>query len=148
MMNEAEVLGTALNLERKGFIFYTEAEKKTENKTGKKMFAQLAREEEDHIEDIKTMFKNLYPQKSEVDIPVFDGDVSEYSGEVEALRIGIEMEKKSIEFYTDWAKGNLGTLFNKLIEIEKSHLELLEAELDYVKRTGFWFDYFESSQED
>ena len=148
MMNEAEVLGTALNLERKGFIFYTEAEKKTENKTGKKMFAQLKREEEEHIEDIKTMFKNLYPQKSDIDIPVFDGDVSEYSGEVEALKIGIEMEKKSIEFYTDWAKGNLGTLFNKLIEIEKSHLELLEAELDYVKKTGFWFDYFESSLED
>ena len=148
MMNEAEVLGTALNLERKGFIFYTEAEKKTENKTGKKMFAQLAGEEEEHIEDIKTMFKNLYPQKSDIDIPVFDGDVSEYSGEVEALKIGIEMEKKSIEFYTEWAKGNLGTLFNKLIEIEKSHLELLEAELDYVKKTGFWFDYFESSLED
>ncbi|MBU7019352.1 MAG: ferritin family protein [Theionarchaea archaeon] len=147
-MNEAEVLGTALNLEKKGFTFYSEAEKKTENRTGKKMFAQLAREEEDHIRDIKNMFKNLYPQRSEVDIPVFDEDISEYSGEVEALRIGIEMEKKSIEFYTDWAEGNLGTLFKRLIEIEKSHLELLEAELDYVKRTGFWFDYFESSLED
>lgn len=147
-MNEAEVLYTALELERKGFKFYTEAEIRTENETGKKMFAQLAKEEEQHITDIKKMFKNLYPQKSEKNISLFDLDVSEYSGEVEALKIAIDMEKKSIDFYTEWAKGNLESLFKKLIEMEEKHLELLQAELDYVRRTGFWFDYYESSMED
>ena len=56
--------------------------------------------------------------------------------------------KKSIQFYADWAKGELESLFKELIEFEKKHLELLEAELDYVRKTGFWFDYYESSQED
>jgi len=148
MESEAEILGTALELERKGFRFYIEAEKKTENQTGKKMFSQLAKEEEEHIERLKKMFKDLYPQRSDKDIPLFDVEVSEYTGEVEALKIAAKMEKKSIEFYTDWAKGNLESLFSELIEIEKEHLELLQAELDYVQRTGFWFDYFESSLED
>lgn len=148
MESEAEILGTALELERKGFKFYTEAERKTENKTGKRMFAQLAKEEEEHIKDIKNMFRNLYPQRGDRDIPLFDVNISEYSGEAEALKIAIDMEKKSIEFYTEWAKGNLGSLFKELVEIEKGHLELLEAELDYVQRTGYWFDYFESSLED
>lgn len=74
--------------------------------------------------------------------------MSEYSGEIDAIKIGIDMEKKSIEFYKNWAKGNLKSLFNELIEFEKEHLELLQAELDYVQKTGFWFDYFESSLED
>lgn len=148
MMNEAEVLGTALELERKGFTFYTEAEKKTGNQTGKKMFAQLAKEEKEHIERLLALFKNLYPQESHKEIPLFDVEVSEYAGEVEALKIARDMEKQSIKFYTDSAKGNLAPLFTELIEIEKEHLELLEAELDYVQRTGFWFDYFESSLED
>jgi rubrerythrin len=148
MKNEAEILGTALKLERKGSKFYSEAEKKTENETGKNMFRQLAKEEEEHIESLKKMFKNLYPEKPFKDIPLFEVRISEYSGEVEALKIAIDMEKQSIEFYSDWAEGNLESLFKELIEFEKEHLELLEAELDYVRKTGFWFDYYESSQED
>lgn len=148
MENEAEILGAALELEAKGFTFYTQAAKKTENETGKRMFAQLAKEEEDHIIRLKQMFKDLYPKKTDKDIPLFEVEVSEYSGEVEALKIAADMEKKSIQFYEDWAKGNLESLFSVLIEIEKEHLELLQAELDYVQRTGFWFDYFESSLED
>jgi rubrerythrin len=148
MEKEAEVLGTALELERKGFLFYKKAERETENETGKKMFAQLAKEEEEHLDRLKTMFTNLYPQKTHKEIPLFDTDVSEYAGEVEAVKIAIEMEEKSIEFYRKWAKGNLQSLFKELIEFEKGHLELLQAELDYLVRTGFWFDYFESSLED
>lgn len=147
-MDEAEILNTALELERKGFRFYTEAERTTENETGKKMFAQLAKEEKEHIREVRGMFKHLYPEQSGKDIPLFDVEISEYSGEVEALKIAIDMEKKSIQFYSDWAKGDLESLFKGLIEFEKKHLELLEAELDYVRKTGFWFDYYESSQED
>ncbi len=147
-MDEAEILNTALELERKGFRFYTEAERTTENETGKKMFAQLAKEEREHIRELKKIFKHLYPEQSGKDIPLFDVEISEYLGEVEALRIAIDMEKKSIQFYADWAKGELESLFKELIEFEKKHLELLEAELDYVRKTGFWFDYYESSQED
>jgi rubrerythrin len=148
MDNEAEILGTALKLERKGSKFYSEAERKTENETGKKMFRQLAKEEEEHIESLTEMFRNLYPEKPFKDIPLFEIEISEYSGEVEALKIAIDMEKQSIQFYSDWTEGNLEPLFKELIEFEKVHLELLEAELDYVRKTGFWFDYYESSQED
>ncbi len=148
MESEAEVLGTALELERKGAAFYMKASGKTENTTGKKMFLQLAKEEEEHIQRLQEMFKKLHPQKTEKDIPLFDVDVSSYSGEPEALKVGINMEKKSIEFYSDHAKGDLEPLFCELIEFEKGHLELLQAELDYVQKTGFWFDYFESSLED
>ena len=147
-MDETQILNTALELERKGFRFYTEAERTTENETGKKMFAQLAKEETEHIKELKEIFNHLYPEQSTKDIPLFDEELSAYAGEVEALKVAIAMEKKSIQFYSDWAKGNLEPLFNELIEFEKKHLELLEAELDYVQKTGFWFDYYESSQED
>ncbi len=140
MENDARVLGTALELERKGFTFYSEAAKKTENETGKKMFSQLAKEEEEHIGKLRKMFGNSYPQNNHTEIPLFDAEVSEYSGEIDAIKIGIDMEKKSIEFYKNWAKGNLKLLFNELIEFEKEHLELLEAELDYVQKTRWKID--------
>lgn len=148
MKSEEEILSTALNLEQKGCTFYREAEKKTENKTGKKMFSQLAKEEEEHIKSIKEMFRSLYPEKASREIPVFEGEISRYSGEVEALRIAMDMERKSIQFYTEWAQGGVEGLFKELVEFEKTHLELLQAELDYVQKTGFWFDHFESSLED
>jgi rubrerythrin len=148
MVDKAKILSTALELENKGFYFYKNAETKTQNETGKKMFSQLAREEEEHIVSLKEMFKNLYPQQSGTHIPLFSGTVSEYSGEVEALQIAIEMEKQSIQFYSEWAQDELQSLFDQLIEFEKTHLDLLQAELDYVQKTGFWFDYYESSQED
>jgi rubrerythrin len=148
MVDKAKILSTALELEQKGFHFYKHAETSTQNETGKKMFSQLAREEEEHIISLKDMFTDLYPQQSGKHIPLFTGTVSEYSGEVEALQIAIEMEKQSIQFYSEWAQEELQSLFNQLIEFEKTHLELLQAELDYVQKTGFWFDYYESSQED
>lgn len=148
MVDKAKILSTALELEHKGFHFYKDAETHTQNETGKKMFSQLAREEKEHITSLKDMFMNLYPQQSVKTIPFFTGTVSEYSGEVEALRIAIDMEKESIQFYTQWAQEELESLFDSLIEFEKTHLELLQAELDYVQKTGFWFDYYESSQED
>ncbi|MGD2247226.1 MAG: ferritin family protein [Candidatus Methanofastidiosia archaeon] len=147
-MDKAQILGTALDLEWKGYTFYTKAEEKTENETGKKMFHQLAKEEKEHIEKLKDMFKGFYPEKSGKNIPFFKGEVSEYSGEVDAIKTGIDMEKKSIEFYSEWGKGEFQELFDALIEFEKTHLDLLQAELDYVQRTGYWFDYFESSLED
>ncbi|MBU6998474.1 MAG: ferritin family protein [Theionarchaea archaeon] len=148
MENEAQILGTALELEEKGFKFYSEAAKKTENETGKKIFARLAKEEQEHIESLREKFSTLYPEKKHRDIPVFEVKVSMYSGEVEALKTGRDMEKESIAFYSEWARGTLQPLFASLIEFEKNHLELLEAELDYVLKTGYWFDYFESSLED
>ncbi|MBU7013457.1 MAG: ferritin family protein [Theionarchaea archaeon] len=148
MENKEHILGTALELEDKGFRFYSEAARKTENETGRKMFAQLAKEEQEHIESLREKFSTLYPERAHKDIPVFETEVSKYSGEVEALKIGRDMEKESIAFYSEWAKGDLQPLFASLIEFEKKHLEVLEAELDYVLRTGYWFDYFESSLED
>ncbi|MBU7031720.1 MAG: ferritin family protein [Theionarchaea archaeon] len=141
-------MSTALELEQKGFHFYKESERRTKNETGKKIFSQLALEEEEHIKSLKEMFINLYPEKSGKAIPIFSGVVSEYSGEIEALQIAIEMEKESIHFYSEWAQEEFKSLFDQLIEFEKTHLELLQAELDYVQKNGFWFDYFESSQED
>jgi len=148
MVDKAKILSTALELEDKGFHFYRESEKRTQNESGKKIFSQLATEEEEHIQSLKKMFRDLFPEKSGKPIPVFSGTVSEYSGEVEALQIAIDMEKQSMRFYSEWAQDELKSLFDILIEFEKTHLELLQAELDYVQKNGFWFDYYESSQED
>lgn len=126
-MDKAKILGTALDLEWKGYNFYTKAKEKTQNETGQKMFHQLAKEEKEHIEKLKNMFKELYPAKSDKNIPFFDGEVSEYSGEVDAIKTGINMEKKSIQFYSEWAQEEFKSLFDELIEFEKTHLELLQA---------------------
>jgi rubrerythrin len=42
---------------------------------------------------------------------------------------------------------SLKELLKKLYETEKAHYELIMAQIDYIKGTGFWFDIPEFSME-
>ena len=59
------------------------------------------------------------------------------SGELEALRVGMDVEKKSIEYYraagNDLRDKNAKGIFNWLVTQETRHLTILRA--DYDKRT-------------
>ncbi|MGD9006323.1 MAG: hypothetical protein PVG41_00315 [Desulfobacteraceae bacterium] len=43
--------------------------------------------------------------------------------------------------------GNIKEMFARFLEIEDAHVEAVKAELDYVMRTGYWFDFKEFDME-
>jgi rubrerythrin len=166
MKPSAEVLKaieTAIQIEKDGLAFYTEAAEQTGDPNGKKMFKTLARDEAAHLklfEDARQALTErgdwLSPEEvaaispGEFDRPpVFPTgeeikikDIPER--ELSALRRGLQAEEDSIAFYsqemdkTDDPDGK--AMYAYLIEQEEGHRTILQGEYDYLTHTGFWFD--------
>ena len=166
MKHSAEALQaieTAIQIERDGLAFYTEAAKRTDDPQGKRMFQTLAKDESAHLE----LFENarealleraawlspeqvaaISPRRS-IRQPVFPAGDEVKAAEVpqyqlDALRRGIRAEEDSIAFYreqmrqTDDPDGK--AMYAYLVEQEEGHRVILQGEYDYLTRTGFWFD--------
>ncbi len=65
-------------------------------------------------------------------------------GETEALSIGLQLEMDAIRFFEKAASDTddpvAREIFEKIIEEEKFHYDLLQAQLDSVTKSGFWLD--------
>jgi len=165
-----QAIEKAIQIEKDGLAFYTEAAQQTDNPSGKKMFQSLARDEAAHQKLFETVRESLLqegnwlsPQEvaaispREFDrFPIFPigneiraAEIPER--ELAALQRGIEAEEAAIAFYseqmdkTDDPHGK--AMYAYLIEQEEGHRTILEGEYDYLNRTGFWFDFQEFSLE-
>jgi len=69
------------------------------------------------------------------------------SSELEALRIGMELERKAINFFEKSAGEVLDNkttnICHKIAEEEKWHYDLLQSQHDSVTKSGFWLDVAE-----
>jgi rubrerythrin len=158
-----EAIETAIQIEKDGLAFYTEAARRTDDPQGKRMFQTLAVDERAHLD----LFENareallegatwlsaeqvaeISPRRS-VRQPIFPAgdaveaaEVPEY--QLDALRRGIQAEEDSIAFYreqmrqTDDPDGK--AMYAYLVEQEEGHRVILQGEYDYLTQTGFWFD--------
>jgi len=78
--------------------------------------------------------------------PIFKRGVhkAERANDLEALRIGVEAERAAIGFYqaaADSAEtGEARVLFEHLVDIERGHERLLQAEYDHFSANGMYFD--------
>ena len=158
-----QAIETAVQIEKDGLAFYTEAARQTDDPNGKKMFKSLARDEAAHLrlfEDARQALLErgnwLSPEEvaaispGELDRPpVFPtGDETKAAEiperELTALQRGIQAEKDSIAFYSqerDKADDpDAKAMYAYLIEQEEGHRTILQGEYDYLNRTGFWFD--------
>ena len=63
---------------------------------------------------------------------------------ISAIKLGIETEQRSIDFYTEQAKtteGKLKDTFTMLAKMERGHLELLKENLEHLQDDGVWYGY-------
>jgi len=150
--NELQILKTAILNEMEGQQFYTLAAEKISDTETKDAFAFLAKEEGQH----KTWLLNIYqslskhqqPQPAPHEEPaspaIFEpGKVTPESGslEVSVFRIGILMEKASVDFYRQAAAQaktqEVRDLCNHLAGWETHHQEMLEKIYDHL-REEWW----------
>ena len=158
-----QAIDTAIQIERDGLAFYTEAARQIVEPKGRRMFQTLAQDEAAHLRLFEETRKSLLegndwlspgrvatisPRKP-IRQPVFPtGDEAKKAGAPErqlaALRRGIQAEEDSIEFYSeqmdkaDDADGK--AMYAYLIGQEEGHRTILQGEYDYLTNTGFWFD--------
>ncbi len=166
-MEEAiKIVKTGIEIEKKGVKTYLDFAYKTKDCNGKNVFIRLGRDEYDHMVIFEKELESLTSEKCWVmeDIPqsiiervtptlrnIEKIKGEEGMGELEALKTALEMEKKSIEFYKDSvakiSDQHALMVFNRIIKMEESHYDLIQAEIDHIENTGFWFGIPEFSME-
>ena len=157
-MNELEALALALEVEKTELKFYIRLARKARDERARKMFLFLASEEAEHWDLFEERFLEEVVEKCE--LPAVDREMleklivqtdGENLSEVDAVKIGMEQEKLTWEFYEKAAKeaehDSVRRLFEELAKIEKAHYELLKAQYDAIMKTGIWMNYQDFSLE-
>lgn len=168
MANELlKALKLAYEAEKTGLRSYLKYAKETKVGAGKNMFVQLAADEVDHMELIEKFTEKVMAGEPLEAVKVPQGRLSKFMpktsdaslqaidkgaiGDEEALKIALEHEKKAMEFYQKESEKstnpNVKDFFAKLAEVESKHYAIIQAELDFIRKDGFWFDAMEFSVE-
>ena len=71
-------------------------------------------------------------------------------GEVQMLNKALAVEIETSNFYkamVEQLDNEPQNMFKRFLEIEDGHLALVQAEIDHITGTGFWFDFQEFNLE-
>ncbi len=152
----------AIEIEKGGMKAYMDFALKTSSADGKDMFVWLAREEFAHMR----LFESMLSAASEAGSQAFEipaSDIQRFMPEVkkmerakggkaeahdsDALRAALRMEIETRDFYREQSEKaddpKVKEVFRQLAEVEEGHRELIQAQLDFVSQTGFWFGMME-----
>lgn len=162
-----EALEQALATEMEGYRFFIAAAALTTDPKGKEMFQIMAKDEIDHFQSLKLLvskFRDKGTARSGVKtetgrkgIPILPPEESlqerlaRNPTETEALKIGMDIESKAVEFYDGLLKKTQNKEIKEFLErlkhMERGHLTTLQGEYDSVSSSGFWCDHREFSLE-
>ena len=154
-----DALELTLAVERRGYSFYTNAARKTLDPGGREMFEQLAKEESEHLERFGNEYRKLIaehgwlrqeptrlPAARKIADEIFPErellsvDVGDETSAREALRIAIDLERKSHRFFESFARELSDPrgrkIFRDVAREEQTHLESLRKEYARLGRTS------------
>jgi rubrerythrin len=163
-MDLEEAIRTALSYEHRVLAVYREAAESTAGPVGRDVFESLAEEEQGHVDYLEakleqwrqtgritpTELKTVLPSEDAVAEGVAKLQQNPTAGaqeaELEMLKKALEAETETSEFYERMvaeldAEGR--ALFEPFVNIERAHRALVQAEIDALTGTGFWFDMAE-----
>lgn len=158
----------AIETELKGMEAYLTYARKTKDETGKNMFIVLAHDELQHFRILERAMAGMQIADGFADIqvppsviqritPTLRSRDARLKGEagadqVNALTTALDQERRSMELYRQqYAKATdakAREMFHKLAEMEEAHYDIIQAELDNIQSTGFWFKIPEFDLED
>jgi len=153
-----KALETAIRMEIDGKAFYLKASKESTHEIGRKLLAMLADEEDQHRIKFETIYNVLSREKDwpEVEIEVlnsgrFKNIFSEAirdenkpaSSELDAVKIALDMEVKSYDFYKSHARiadsPAEKRFFEAIASEERGHQLALIDYQEYLNDPGGWF---------
>ena len=151
----AAALATALEAEKQSLRGYMRLAWETQDSAGKQMFIRLATDEFEHMRLLETWqvdnrppdtidrsaIERLVPRLSDKSLQI-RGKSGQH--QLDALNAALELEQSARDFYEEQARqtspGPARDAFKRLAEMESAHYALLQAEIDNIQQTGFWFD--------
>lgn len=148
-LSQQELLEMAINQEISTRDFYNQISERIQNKAGKKKFLELAQEEENHRNALNGWYERKFGHPFEPD-PQSVKPAFQFSGEnvfsqstaLEALSVGIQLERDSANFYSSWRDKEedeeIRDLLQKLVEFENNHFLRLKEEYQAVSKDFYW----------
>ncbi len=161
------VLKTADESEKEALLTYLKFARQTQDIGGKNMFIRLAMDEFGHMTLLDNQINNVVAQKGWQSVTVDRSMVEPLlpkiskkdiqtmgkanANELSALETARALEQRAIDYYSANAKNTalpeIQQTFKRLAEMEEAHFTMIQAEIDNIKKTGFWFDTIEYSVE-
>ncbi len=138
-----DLINIAIDIERRGIMFYDIMAKSTDNEDARAVFEELVEMERDHIRIFEDMLGEAGDYRAQahadylqalLDDAVFTDDLitsemaTQADSDIKALELAITAEKDSILFYyelRDILPGQSVPAINRIISEEKSHLQQL-----------------------
>jgi rubrerythrin len=167
-MTIEEAIKTAIAYETRIRDVYRDAQASVEDEVGRRIFETLGSDEQHHIDYLQHKLAQLKKtgriSAERLDSIAPSGDsVDRESAKIQSLMdkdfLGIrrQMLSKALaaeietsDFYrkmVDELPAEGKALFARFMEIENSHIKAVEFELDYLSKTGYWFDFKEFDME-
>ncbi len=155
-----KIIDQGIELEKKGILTYLRLALATRGMTGKNMFIRLAADEFDHMRKLENIRAAKAGKKTLRLTPVPKKEIEEIlkkltmpellekaeSGleDLDALRLGMDMEARSVTLYRRLARstrdGKIVELATDLARWEEYHHDLLSAELDSIRNSGLYLN--------
>jgi rubrerythrin len=163
-----EAIQTAVEYETRVRDLYTEAVAGATEEVGKKLFNLMADEEQGHLDYLMSRFDEwertgkivaadlatlLPPQdvldkgKEKLAAQVQDKD---WTTELQFLQQALKLESETGAFYKKMVEEldlEGKQMFQQFLAIEDAHYDIVQAQIDALTNTGFWFDFMEFSLE-
>jgi len=168
-MTLEEAIKTALDYETRIRNIYADAVERIADPAGKRILEMLRDDEQYHIEYLNERLQlwektgKLSDQKLETIIPsaetiqrgmeTVQAHLSQEVrfGETEILGRALQAEVETSNFYqkmVDELSDEGQRMFAQFLEIEENHIAAVQAELDFVTKSGYWFDFKEFDMEE
>jgi rubrerythrin len=167
-MTLEEAIKTALKYEKRIRDLYQEAADSADDPAGKQVFSLLAGEEQNHVDYLETRLArweetgHLQLDSLEQALPSADAirenmgmlqtrmDREDRKDEKQMLSKALNVEVETSDFYkrmVDELSDEGRELFARFLQIENEHIQIVQAELDYLSHTGYWFNIKEFDME-
>lgn len=167
-MNVEEALKTAIEYETELRDIYFEAAEAEDDGKGRQFFQAMGKDEQGHLDYLKHRLEQwqktgkLSAEKLQTAVPS-QVELKRHAAEVKAavekdsrglksqmLSKALKMEIKTSDFYQKMVNEmpvEARQMFARFLEIENNHIRTIEFELDYIGKTGYWFDIKEFDME-
>lgn len=168
-MNMQEALLTAIEFEKRVRLVYQEVVDGLQDPAGRAIFDVLAKEEQYHVDYLTKKLNELKnngsitqeavntfvpaPGQIEAGIGRLKARMSSLNpaDDLQMLTKALDVEREASRYYRNLlsqlpADGQ--AFFQRFVEIEEGHVAIVEAEIDHLEKSGFWFDFRETDLED
>jgi len=157
----AEAIQTALQYEGRVISTYLDAMRRSQDPVGKKVFKTLNEDEASHVRYLKERQNELeqtgkvkraklattIPPADKIKAALKDTRAGKAlrvpEQEINLLRRALAVETETCEFYEKLVRELPAAdraLFERFVEIEEGHRAIVQAEIDSINGTSFWFD--------